>query len=483
LSFSDACTIEIDHLTVQFPGRTRPALQNIVARIRAGDVVAMTGPSGCGKTTLLRTLAGFIPDMIPADVKGNVRIERGDAAADCSPQQVPRIGLVQQDPDAQICTLGVRAEVAFGPENLCLSREDVTSRVDAAMEVMGILHLADRETTTLSGGEKQRLAVASILAMEPSVLLLDEPTAHMDPAGVMDLFELLRRLHGERGCTLVVAEHRLRPLAQLSPRLWVMDGGRLVDRDERRVHRATPYETRAEARMIARGTGPVGSRSSVQVDNMSFGYGENRLFERLSFSLFPGCVLGVIGPNGGGKTTLLRLLAGLERPQVGEIHCPDGARIGMVFQHPHQQIFERTVRREMDIGEPLPDRGAIRALKTARLEELSDAPPHSLSLGEQRRLTVLTAFRDDPPLLLLDEPFIGQDRENVAWIAHRIRQAQLAGSAICLVTHDIPMVRVLCDRLLYLGKPWIEGAPEDVFEELRDQGQRAFTPDFWEDEG
>ena len=197
-------------------------------------------------------------------------------------------------------------------------------------------------------------------------------------------------------------------------------------------------------------------------------------------SLVPGTVLGIIGPNGGGKTTLLRLIAGLERPHDGVIVRPEGASLGMVFQHPHQQIFERTVRRDLEIEGPLDEAALARTLALSRLEGLADAPPHLLSLGEQRRLTILSAFRTEPGLLLLDEPFIGQDRGNALWIVEQIHRARQNGAIVCLVTHDIPMADALCDRLLYLGERAIEGEPCHVFDALRDAGHTAFTPEFWE---
>ena len=168
MSSDSVSGIEIDRLSVQFPGRYRPALCEVSARIESGQTIAITGPSGCGKTTLLRTLAGFIPDMIRADVRGEIRIDGQPLSAIDLARLSPKIGLVQQDPDAQVCTLRVCSEVAFGPENLCLPRQEVESRVTAALEAMGITRLAERDTTTLSGGEKQRLAVAAILAMQPS---------------------------------------------------------------------------------------------------------------------------------------------------------------------------------------------------------------------------------------------------------------------------------------------------------------------------
>ena len=482
MSSSSAPRIEIRELSVQFPGRKYPALDHVSGRIAPGQTLAITGPSGCGKTTLLRTLAGFIPDMIHAEVHGEIRIDDQALTAIDLTQLSPAIGLVQQDPDAQVCTLRVRSEVAFGPENLCLSPQEIDLRVVHALDVLGISHLAERDTPSLSGGEKQRLAVAAILAMRPSVILLDEPTAHLDPAGARMLFGLLRQLQSQTACTLLIVEHRLPPLRTLDPLLWIMDSGRLVERNVSRVHEDISSLARKVA--VDRSIPPL--RPSLQgvlrIEHLSFGYQEN-LLEDLSFTLVPGMILGVIGPNGGGKTTLLRLMAALERPDDGAIVRPDAMTVGMVFQHPHQQIFERTVRRDLEIEGPLDEDQVTSSLASAQLSGLAEAAPHSLSLGEQRRLTVLAALRGAPDLLLLDEPFIGQDRENVTWIVGQIQQARSRGAMICLVTHDIAMANELCDRLLYLGDRAILGTPQDVSSQLREDGEIAFTPEFWEDIG
>jgi len=365
--------------------------------------------------------------MIHADVRGEIRIDDQLLTAIDLEQLSPAIGLVQQDPDAQVCTLRVHSEVAFGPQNLCLPPQEIETRVTQALGSLGIAHLTGRDTTSLSGGEKQRLAVASILAMRPSVILLDEPTAHLDPAGARDLFNLLRKLQQEVGCTLLIVEHRLPPLRTLEPQLWIMDSGHLVERNVARVHEDVASLTRKVAVDRSVPTHDKTSQGVLRVEHLSFGYQE-RLLEDLTFTLTPGMILGVIGPNGAGKTTLLRLMAALERPTEGSIVRPDDMTAGMVFQHPHQQIFERTVRRDLEIEGPLDEEHLFASLASARLSGLADVPPQSLSLGEQRRLTVLAALRGAPDLLLLDEPFIGQDRDNVAWIVGQIRQARDRGA-------------------------------------------------------
>jgi len=480
LSSSSVAEIEVQNLRIQYPDRDRPAIDRLTESVAQGEIVAITGPSGCGKSTLCQAIAGFIPEIIPARVEGEILVGGSRVHETDSARIAQRIGYIQQDPDAQICTLHVEREVAFGPENLCLSPQEVTRRVDECLEAVGIEALRHRETTELSGGEKQRLAIASILAMHPRILLLDEPTANLDPHGAKMLFDLLSRLRRERGMTLVVVEHRLQPLLEMQPRILVLDRGLQVDRHAR---------TRMDPKNMGRCNGkersghpiPVGD-CMLSIEQLSFAY-QRPLLENLSLDLRHGEILGVIGPNGGGKTTLLRLIAGLETPDTGRVQMASGANVGFVFQHPHHQIFERTVERELlidrDAEQPT---DVTQWLAAGRLDGLGGVPPLSLSLGEQRRLTLLTALRRHPDLLLLDEPFIGQDRQNVDWIVSQILDHCGRGGGVILVSHDIPLVEALAHRILYLDKPTHFGAPTDVFDALRVEGRAEFLPGFWEDD-
>ena len=441
-----------------------------------GEAVVITGPSGCGKSTVCRAIGGFIPEMIPARVDGEITVDGRSVWETDTARIAQRVGYIQQDPDAQICTLHVEREVAFGPENLCLPLEEVNTRVDESLVSVGIDHLRDRETTDLSGGEKQRLAIASILAMRPKILLLDEPTANLDPDGAKSLFDLLSRLREECGMTLVIVEHRIRPLLRMGPRVLVLDRGRLVRRHPREWIDPRDMGLRDDAEL--RTTLPKADHL-LSIDGLTFGY-DAPLFRDLSLDLRRGEVLGVIGPNGGGKTTLLRLIADLAKPDAGRIEASDGVRMGFVFQHPHHQIFERTVARELLIDGSERWAGELdRWLVEGRLDGLGGVPPLSLSLGEQRRLTLLIALRREPDLLLLDEPFIGQDRRNVDWIVAQIRAHCVRGGAAILVSHDVPLVDALAHRVLYLGGNPRFGPPSQVFSELRDAGRTAFLPDFW----
>ncbi len=473
--------IEIEELCVHYPDRLNPAIDRVTETIESGEVIVLTGPSGCGKSTLCRVLAGFIPGMIPAKVAGEVNVD-GESVWAADPARIAtRLGLIQQDPDAQICTLNVWEEVAFGPENLCLSPDEVTARVEQSLDFVGIAHLVERETTTLSGGEKQRLAIASILAMRPEVILLDEPTANLDPEGAKNVFDLLGNLRESEGRTLIVVEHRLEPLLTLNPRLLILDEGAIVTRRATRRHMdLDELGLRAHWDLHPPSIDKGREKAALTVEDLSFGYSDASLFEHFSLGLRSGEILGVIGPNGGGKTTLLRLIAGLEHPSKGRVVRSKDSTLGYVFQHPHQQIFERTVRGEFEIEGGITQERLRHTLSEAKLAGLEEVPPLSLSLGEQRRLTLATALSRDPDLILLDEPFIGQDRWNVMWIVSQILTARQRGAATLLVSHDIPLVAALCDRLLYLGEEAIEGKPDAVFSRLEAMGKEAFLPTYWE---
>lgn len=468
--------IAVRDLTVHYEGRPWPALADLSLNVPAGELVVVAGPSGAGKSTLFHALLGFVPEGIPARVAGEVFLF-GQPAPPSLYRRADGIGLVQQDPEAQICTLRVRDEVAFGPENLGLPRAEIAGRVETALATVGLTALADRATWTLSGGEKQRLSLASALALAPKVLLLDEPTAHLDPSAAAGLLGLVAELH-EEGRTVIVAEHRLGPLARLRPRfLWLAAGRLAADR----------YGIPQEAALADDFPRPAPFRGGrlLVVRGLSFAYpGGNDLFRRLSFDLAPGEILGVIGPNGAGKTTLLRLLAGLTSPHAGTIALAAGHRpgdgVGLVFQMPHHQLFAASVAEELALGRPRVDGDGRAWLARAGLVDLAHEHPLRLSVGERRRLTVILALSRRPRLLLLDEPFIGQDWANRRWIASELVRAVQEGSGAILVSHDIPAVARLAHRVLYLGEEALLGSPGEVFRTLASQGRDAFTPEFWE---
>ncbi len=466
--------LEVRRLTVRFPTRSAPVLEDFTCGLERGETVVLAGRSGSGKSTLLHTALGYIPEGVPAEVTGEVLLDGAPAPRSLA-RRGQRLGLVQQDPEAGLCTLRVRDEVAFGPENLGLTRREIAARVDRALSATGLAPLAQRATWSLSGGEKQRTALAAALALEPGVLLLDEPTAHLDPQGAQDLLYILARQATE-GRGVLMAEHRLGPLWSLRPRIVCLDS-----------------EYPAREGDVPWATCAPGGAGILEARGLRFSYPEGEeLLRGLSFAVAPGEVLGVAGPNGSGKSTVLRLLAGLTAPQRGTVRVEGrdpaalglGERrglLGMVFQMPHHQLFAPSVAEEFALNGCKAHQTEA-WLEKASLQGLASEHPLRLSIGERRRLTVALALAGRPRVLLMDEPFIGQDHANAAWVARQISEASRAGVAVVLVSHRLPLLARLAHRVLFLGRRTHLGPTHEVFAELRREGQQVFTPEYWEEQ-
>ncbi len=446
--------------------------------VGSGDLVLLAGPSGGGKTTAALGLAGLLGEPVDGTVEGSVCLGDQTLAGDGAGRILGKVGLVQQDPEAHLCTLTVTDEVAFGPENLALPKDEVIERLEASLSAVGIGHLRDRGTNQLSGGEKQRVAIASMLAMDPEVLVLDEPTANLDPWSREEVLSLMVRLAGEGDRAVVVSEHRLDVLAEAAREIIILDGGVPS-------WRGSPTDLQEEAEDIAsigvrvpgrpgligihRPPSKVGD-PVLSVSDLVSGYGEREVLRGVDLELRGGEMVGLVGPNGGGKTTLLRCLLGLADVWEGRIvvtgldatteHTSTLARrAGMVFQTPDHQLFERTVREEMEFGprnfgtldDPMHAR--IDALSSDYgLSDLMEVHPFRLSLGQKRRLNVASVQTMSPKLLMLDEPFIGQDLGSIRALNARLQEARAQGTGILLVSHDLEVLAQMVDRVVVLEK-------------------------------
>jgi energy-coupling factor transport system ATP-binding protein len=450
-----------------YRGSSGRALHGLDLEVGPGQLLVLAGPSGGGKSTAALGLAGLLGDPVDGRVEGEV-VPVGDEGG--------AVGLVLQDPDSHLVTLTVRDEVAFGPENLALPRVEILGRLEAALDAVGSSHLADRPTNELSGGEKQRVAIASVLAMEPEHLVLDEPTANLDPEGRTDVLDLALELSrgGERG--VVVSEHRLDRLAEAAVETVVLAAGEVLWRGDHDELQANAEElTRAGVRVPGRPdllgldrreVAPGGT--VLRVEGLDTGYGGKLVLDGLDLVVRAGEMVGLVGPNGGGKTTLLRCILGLGDVWEGRVEVAGidasasttsdlARRAGLVFQTPDHQLFERTVRAEMEFGPRnlgLLDgamAGRIEALASEyALSPLMDVHPFRLSLGQKRRLNVASVQATSPRLLMLDEPFIGQDLGSIQALNQRFQAATEEGTAVLLVTHDLEALSAVCDRIIVL---------------------------------
>lgn len=458
-------------------GRDEPAVDHVELRIEPGERVLLLGASGSGKSTLLQGWAGVLGGADEGLVTGALRVD--DAAPD---ERRGRVGLLLQDPDAQLVHARVRDDVGFGPENLGVPAAEIDDRVDAALAAVGLAlpelaaRGADADGARLSGGQRQRLALAGLLALEPAALLLDEPTAQLDPTGAAQVVAAVDALVRDRGLTLVVVEHRVDLWLPLVERVVVLDRGRVVaDGPAAAVLQQRGAELAARgvwvpgreaehpspAPIAAEGSGAVLLRAR-DLDGRPAG--GDPLGHALDLELRAGEVVALTGQNGAGKSTLLMTLAGLLPPAAGTVEALDhgdpagwssrdlASRFGVVFQNPEHQFVAPTVRDELAAGTPEhPDGSSAAARVDALLERLglrglASVSPYALSGGEQRRLSVATALAAAPPVLLLDEPTFGQDARTWAALAALIAEHRDAGGAIVMATHDRALIAALGAR-------------------------------------
>ena len=501
--------ISIKNLSFSFFNSDNRALDDVSLEIGEGQFVAVTGPSGCGKSTLAMAIGGYIPHVVEGKMEGTVAIG-GHSTADMSLSDMATlVGIVQQDPEAQLCTIDVDDEVAFGPENLALPRDEVIARRDWALALVGGAHLRGREIYGLSGGEKQRVAIASMLAMRPRVLILDEPTSNLDPTGTAEVLAAIGRLRREEGLTVLVIEHKLGPLMPWADRLIVMEGGHIamdgppsgvLDRYRERLKamgiRLPARRERDDA--CASGSGsPATGPEAVAVEGLRSGYDGKEVLHGVSFRAFAGEIVGIIGPNGSGKTTFLAHLLGMIRPVEGSVRVlgrdargrrvSDLARdVGYVFQNPNHQIFERTVKGEagfacanFGVGQEERDRRVAAALERFGLTACADRHPLGLSFGEKRRLNICSVLPHEPRVLVLDEPFVGQDYYNVAVMARELNALKAAGRTVLMVSHDIDMIFRHCDRiaLFAAGRIIVDAPPEQAMKEIKALGMDDYLPE------
>lgn len=512
------------------------ALDGVSLSIADGEFVSVLGGNGSGKSTLARHLDAL---LVPSS--GTVTVDGLDTAERRNVYDIrSRVGLVFQNPDDQIVAGTVEDDVAFGPENLGVPTDELRARVNEALSLVGLSGFERRETSSLSGGQKQRLALAGVLAMRPRTLVLDEATAMLDPRGRAALMRVCRKLH-EQGMTIVMITHFMEEAAEAG-RIVVLDHGHVaLDGAPEAVFSQAdvlarlgldvplPYHVgltlRREVPGLAprltidamldelesqRGRSPLGTPAAapsqsatspmgqpvLEVEKVSFGYerhGDLALRD-VSVSVREGELVGLLGHTGSGKSTLVQLMAGLERPASGRVliggaagagrHSRAWNRVGVVFQYPERQLFAHTVREDVAFGprnlgvtgDELATRvdGAIRGVGLDP-DAVGDVSPFALSGGQQRRIAFAGVLAMEPDVLVFDEPVAGLDPRSRREFIRLLRKLHARGRTIVMTSHNMDDAAELCDRLVVLdhGSVFLDGTPAEVFsqaDELRRMG-------------
>ncbi len=503
--------LNIENLTFKYRTRPELAIENISLELKQGELLLIAGASGCGKTTLARCINGLIPRSYRGERSGSVLLHGKDVADLQIAEVAQTVGSLLQDPERQIVASNVFNEIAFGPENLGLPRSEIVERVERALKRLNLEYLRDRETFNLSGGEKQKVALAGVLTMNPSILLLDEPLASLDPASAHEALEVFRSLADE-GKTIILVEHRVEDAIAIRPdRLLYMEDGKIkylgsiqnlpkeLDHTQVKLPAAWVVQRVKElGETVETPTPPqVKERGEplVVFEDVDFRYDEELPFvlKDVNLNIYAGDLIAVLGPNGAGKSTLVKHAIGLLKPTKGRVLvegkdtrkmsvAQTAHTLGYVFQSPTHMLYAPTVREELEFGpknlkyddEAVAD-FVNASLSTVNLEEFVEYPPLALSFGQQKRTTIAAILAMRSKILVMDEPTAGQDFANYVHFMDALCRASEGTQSVLsanfaatlFITHDVDLAVTYANRALIFGDKHIvaDGNPRDVLKD------------------
>lgn len=411
--------------------------------IHRGDHILLQGASGSGKSTLLLALKGIIPHLVNGKIHGEITYN-GRTISSLEEQDLLKIGYLQQNPDSQVICQTVFAELAFGLENLSLTANKIKQRIERIAIDFKITHLLSRNVSELSGGEKQKVNLLAILLMEPEVLLLDEPTAFLDPESAHELMLILKQYTQE--ITVIIVEHNLNYLARIVNRvITINDDGQLTEIELNKIN-WQPTLTHAQVHQPQ-------NQEILQLKNLCFSYPDNQpLLNNVNLTLKKGEILAIHGKNGSGKSSLLKLIAKII-PLNNAIywHGTDIAQINkqkywqdvsLLWQNPEAHFIFNSVSAELNNRQDL--------LTDFNLSAQAKNNPFNLSEGQKRRLSLAIALNKATQLFLLDEPSFGQDEINKSLLINKIHQLAASGCTFIIITHDIAFSQAVAHRTLIL---------------------------------
>ena len=486
--------VSIRHFSYTYPGAEAPALQDINLEIEQGSFVVVTGKSGCGKSTLGKALAGFLFQDENPNYSGEILVN--GTAMDQAPlySASERVAYVQQNPEDQFCTLTVQDEIAFGLENRCVDPQKIAQEIRNALDVVNGSDLVDRPLAGLSGGEKQKVAIASMLALSPDVLILDEPTSNLDPIATRNVFTTLHHMLKNRKITVIIIEHKLSQLVSLDPQWVIMDQGQILPGMQVAGFIEPHPEPNAMIREMS--SRPTQTEPIIHLANVSLMRQGKTILSDITLDLFSGEFISLMGANGSGKTTLLHTMMGLTPYKEGSLTLFGRdvtktktsdlvSQTGFIFQNPDHMLFTQSVwdetvftARNLKLLTPELVNEAEVWLDQLGMSGSRSLHPNRLSYGEKRRLNLVSVLLHHPNLLLVDELLIGQDMQNAhLWMA-TLSEYAAKGNTVLLVNHHPELTQKYCDRVLMLdnGQLVIDAPVEDAFFQMEVLGKDAFLP-------
>lgn len=460
--------IELKQICFSYMDETDGGLKDLTLTIRSGECVLLCGRSGCGKTTITRLINGLIPGFFSGELKGTVAIDHKSILGVPMYQLSSHVGSVFQNPRTQFFNVDTDSEIAFGIENEAVPPEELHRRLDETVEALHINSLRGRSIFELSGGEKQKIAFASVYAMNPDIYLLDEPSSNLDIAAIEDLRKHLRLIKAQ-GKTILIAEHRLYYLMDIADRIIYLEQGHIAE-----VFTPTTFQELPDNRRKAMGLRsidlkkekprerePVSMEPILELKDVALSYKKRQILKQINLKAAPGEIIAVVGHNGTGKTTFSRALCGLHRDCTGKFfwkgvlqnHKARLALSYMVMQDVNYELFAESVRAECSLGIQNPSQELVAdTIEQLQLTSYLDRHPNTLSGGQKQRVAVAVSMICGKELLVFDEPTSGLDYDSMAQVAGLIRSLASSGKIIFVVTHDYEFVCQSCSRLIHFDK-------------------------------
>ena len=462
--------IHIQNVSFTYEQADTPSLKNINLSVKTGECVLLCGKSGCGKTTLIRLLCGMLPDFYNGVFTGSVSVKGIDPVTAPMYEIAKTVGTVFQNPRTQFYTVNTTSEIAFGCENFGMEPKLIQDRVYETADALHINSLLDRNIFQLSGGEKQKIAFASIYAVNPDIYVLDEPSSNLDNHAINELRSMLQFLKAH-GKTIVIAEHRIRYLKELADRAVYMKEGQIekeytmqeldsMSIAERMETGIRPVSLGGFSSIIkeqSESTGDIGGNASIQMKDVCFSYTKYKGQHSLTISeaCFPaGTVIAVTGNNGAGKSTLVSVIGGLLKNKKGTVKLNGNIQSAkerlfvsyMVMQEVNHQLFTDSVKEEIVLGVKNPDEEALHTVLTKMdIERLKDRHPMTLSGGQKQRVAIAAAVFCKKKILIFDEPTSGLDFFHMMQTAELIKTLKADDTYIFVITHDYELIAAACD--------------------------------------
>lgn len=516
--------LKISNLTYTYQGEDKPAISNINLEIDEGEFIVLMGPSGCGKSTLALCINGIIPNVLGGEFEGRIELEGLNTQEHEVYELSTKVGIVFQNPDSQLCNLIVKDELSFGPENLLVEKSEILKSIGEYLNFVALSHKENSNIYELSGGEKQRIAIASVLTMYPKMVILDEPTSNLDPIGARGIIKVIKELNKKKNLTVLLIDHEVSSILYLADRLIILDEGIIMydgnpryilekygDNIFKNIGVRIPKITQLAVRLNKKGfkispfpltvkeavksilkektievkekeklytesrVGSVEEKAEfviekiIDVKGLNFKYPNGtRAVKDVTFSINKGDMVALMGKNGSGKTTLGSLLIGLNKPDSGKGVIANldinkssinelSKKIGYVFQYPEHQFITSSCYDEIafslkseKIKESEKKHRVEKVLELLELTEFTERNPFNLSMGQKRRLSIATMLVKDLEVLILDEPFTGQDGKNISKLMDIIQKINNNNLTILIITHDLHIASKYLNKVMLM---------------------------------